>query len=329
MKKSVKFTIVILSIFVPIGAFFGVVNVLPVKVVEEQNDFLIKDRTYISAHRGGAYLNPENTEKAFDYVLKETTFSDFVEIDVHATKDDVLVINHDESINRTSLPSSSYTVNIKDTNYQDLTKYNMGRNFVAKDGSMPYYNLSIEEAKEEKLTIMRFEDFLIKYNNVREFKLFLEIKAKKDEAIRISKLISNLYRNEDYSWWKKHTIIISFSNDVIEFFDDDSNNIETSPLGNNALALPILSKFALERLIQIDKKLVQIMAKPTYGIFSINLATKRLIDYSHSRNQALAFWTVNGRNEMENLVSLGADVITTDDRLMLNDVVDKAIKKDA
>ena len=75
MKKSVKFTIVILSIFVPIGAFFGVVNVLPVKVVEEQNDFLIKDRTYISAHRGGAYLNPENTEKAFDYVLKETTFS--------------------------------------------------------------------------------------------------------------------------------------------------------------------------------------------------------------------------------------------------------------
>ena len=322
MKKKVKVFIAILCVMVTIGAFFGIVNHLPLKVVRGINNYLMKDRTFISAHRGGAYLNPENTEKAFDYVIKETTFSDFVEIDVHATKDDVLVINHDESINRTSLPANeTYTVNIKDTDYADLLKYNVGKNFVSKDGSMPYYNLSIEEAKEEKLTIMKFEDFLIKYNNVRDFKLLLEIKAKDDEAIRIAKLILNMYQKEEHEWWRDQTIIISFSNEVLTFFENNAPYMDTSPLGGDALALPILCKFALERLVQIDKKIVQIMAKPAYGFLSVNLATKRLIDYSHKRNQALAFWTVNDEKQMEDLISIGADIITTDDPLMLYKVM--------
>lgn len=320
MKKKTGVIVFIVSILCFVSFFWVGVNLVPISKLNDENVYLKKEKTLISAHRGGSYINPENTEKAFDYVIQETSFTDIIEIDVHATKDDVLVINHDESINRTSLPTeeNTYTVNIKDTNYVDLLKYNVGKNFTTKDGIKPYYDLNIEEAKDEKLTIMKFEDFLKKYKEIREFKIFLEIKSKNDEALRIAKLIHNLYSNDENEWWKTRTIIISFSQKVIDYFENEK--IQVSPLGQEALAMPILCKFGLERLIQPKYQIVQIMAKPTYGIFSVNLATKRLIDYAHKRNQALTFWTVNEDKQMKDLIKLGADIITTDDPAKLNEI---------
>ena len=52
----------------------------------------------IIAHRGGATLAPENTEEAFRNAAR--VGADWMECDVHRTTDGVLVIMHDDTVNR-------------------------------------------------------------------------------------------------------------------------------------------------------------------------------------------------------------------------------------
>ena len=52
----------------------------------------------IVAHRGGAALAPENSEAAFRNAAK--IGADWIEFDVHRTSDGVLVIMHDDTVNR-------------------------------------------------------------------------------------------------------------------------------------------------------------------------------------------------------------------------------------
>ena len=52
----------------------------------------------IVAHRGGAALEPENTEAAFRNAAR--VGADWIEFDVHRTVDGVLVIMHDDTVNR-------------------------------------------------------------------------------------------------------------------------------------------------------------------------------------------------------------------------------------
>lgn len=51
------------------------------------------------SHRGGAKLEPENTLAAFTRAV-ETDRTDVLELDVHLTRDGVLVVHHDDTVDR-------------------------------------------------------------------------------------------------------------------------------------------------------------------------------------------------------------------------------------
>ena len=57
-------------------------------------------RPYVIAHRGASVYEPENTLGAFD--LAETMGADFIEFDVHLSKDNVPVVIHDWTVDRTT-----------------------------------------------------------------------------------------------------------------------------------------------------------------------------------------------------------------------------------
>lgn len=61
---------------------------------------------YISAHRGGRYIKgyPENAIPTFDYTLEKIPNA-FIEMDVNMTADGVLILMHDNSLERTSTGS--------------------------------------------------------------------------------------------------------------------------------------------------------------------------------------------------------------------------------
>ena len=58
------------------------------------------ERMYVAAHRGDSYNYFENTSTAFKKAIESG--ADMIETDVHLTKDNELVLIHDDTVNRTS-----------------------------------------------------------------------------------------------------------------------------------------------------------------------------------------------------------------------------------
>jgi glycerophosphoryl diester phosphodiesterase len=54
----------------------------------------------VFAHRGGSALAPENTMEAFDRGL--AVGADGLELDVHLSRDGVVVVHHDQTLDRTT-----------------------------------------------------------------------------------------------------------------------------------------------------------------------------------------------------------------------------------
>jgi glycerophosphoryl diester phosphodiesterase len=54
----------------------------------------------VYAHRGGAALRPENTIASFDHGL--SLGADGLELDVHLSRDGVVVVHHDQTLERTT-----------------------------------------------------------------------------------------------------------------------------------------------------------------------------------------------------------------------------------
>ena len=59
-----------------------------------------RPRPVVYAHRGGAALRPENTIASFDYGL--SLGADGLELDVHLSRDGVVVVHHDATLERTT-----------------------------------------------------------------------------------------------------------------------------------------------------------------------------------------------------------------------------------
>ncbi len=80
----------------------------------------IFDETLIMAHRGSSYNAPENTMLAFEKAVEAT--ADYIELDVHETKDGRIVVMHDSSLKRTT----GINKNIWDMNYDEISMLDAG-----------------------------------------------------------------------------------------------------------------------------------------------------------------------------------------------------------
>jgi glycerophosphoryl diester phosphodiesterase len=69
-------------------------------MTESSFSFFNSKRPLVFAHRGGAALAPENTMAAFDNGL--ALGADGVELDVHLSRDGVVVVHHDRTLDRTT-----------------------------------------------------------------------------------------------------------------------------------------------------------------------------------------------------------------------------------
>src|SRR5437762_8138525 len=69
----------------------------PQRLVASKIDGL---RPLVYAHRGGAALRPENTIASFDYGL--SLGADGLEFDVRLSRDGVVVVHHDRTLDRTT-----------------------------------------------------------------------------------------------------------------------------------------------------------------------------------------------------------------------------------
>jgi glycerophosphoryl diester phosphodiesterase len=90
----------------------------------------------VFAHRGGCALGPENTLAAFDLGLR--TGADGLELDVHLSADGVVVVHHDEALDRTTDASGALAARTA----AELARVDAGCRF-AVGGTYPFRNQGI------------------------------------------------------------------------------------------------------------------------------------------------------------------------------------------
>lgn len=103
LTYSLLITFLLLSVLTPLSAQ-DKMNVINLKTPEDQHDFFrftSPGTTIISGHRGGMVKGfPENSIQTFEHTLRFTPA--FFEIDPRLTKDSVIVLMHDATLDRTT-----------------------------------------------------------------------------------------------------------------------------------------------------------------------------------------------------------------------------------
>lgn len=248
-------------------------------------------QTYILAHRGGADLAPESTTAAFDiaYALNVDGF----EIDIHLTKDNHIVVMHDDIIDHVT----PYKGFVSDYTLSQLQQMDFGYHFMDNQGQFPYRN--------KGLTILTLEQLLLKYPNVT---INMDIKPhpKSEKGQIFPTLLYQLLMKLNV---QHRVLVTSFYQQQIENFYQLSQGQFAVGAGVLEVAKGyILSVLHLGKYYQPHCLTYQI---PTQQ-YGINLTHPKFINLLRQKQLIVGYWTINTADEMQALVRQGANMIVTD-----------------
>lgn len=226
----------------------------------------------IIAHRGLSASYPENTLIAFQEAAKLDCWG--VEFDVHLTKDNQLVVIHDESIKRTS----NGTGFVKDLTLAELKTYDFGSWFDSKFADQQVPTLA------EVLEI--FKD--------TQHHINIEIKSDIFEYPGIEMLVAN---EIEAFQLKNRVIVSSFNHETIMRFQQMMPNV------NCALLFASLIINLEEYVHQFNCNAIHIPYY--YGMRSI---IQRVI----KQGMTVRAYTVNNDKIAQQMQQLGVDAIFSD-----------------
>jgi glycerophosphoryl diester phosphodiesterase len=142
-------------------------------VADVRHPFFASARPLVFAHRGGSGLAPENTIAAFDTAL--ALGADGLELDVRLSKDGVVVVHHDASLDRTT----DVRGDVSALTAAELSRVDAGYRFTRHDAH-PF--------RGQGIAVPALADVLARYRDARivvEFKLNVaELAAAVVEVVR-------------------------------------------------------------------------------------------------------------------------------------------------
>src|SRR5207249_8341911 len=95
-------------------------------------------------HRGAAGIAPENTMVSFRQALAAGV--DYLELDVHGTRDGVVVVIHDSTLERTTNAAGA----VRDLSFPEIERLDAGFRFV-RDGTYPFRGQGVRVPSLEEL----------------------------------------------------------------------------------------------------------------------------------------------------------------------------------
>jgi len=226
------------------------------------------------AHRGASGYAPENTFAAFDKALEMNV--DYIELDVHLSKDDYLVVIHDATVDRTT-NGSGY---VKDLTLEELKQLDAGLWFSQefKNQRIPTL-LEVLERYSNKVGLLIEVKNPILYPNVE--------KKLADELHAFSKPINH----------SLDVKVQSFSLHAMKKFKTYSPSITSGV---------ILNRFVSYR------ELVTIAEYTDFLTIHKTYITSHLSIQAHQLGLKLFAWTVNDLNILLYLLNLGIDGVIVD-----------------
>lgn len=296
-----------------------------------------------SAHRAGGVLDPENTMQAIKTCIENKEYEvDVLEFDLHLTKDNELILLHDENFDRTTnsvevwgregvLPRDKDLAEIKELNfgywfpyergsvqvedkriYKDLSKLPDGKD--AKDLRVVTLEEVFKEVGAKKTSDLAPGESAPKIN----YNFIIEIKDKgsvgKYAAEQLCKLMN------DYNLLDK-VVVGTFNGDISDYFDYLNTTEPYKGKINRSAGILEVLKIFLSYLMNRDLGTVKynVLQIPYMNWFPF-LGSKSFIDYAHKYGIACQFWTINEASQMETLIKNGADCIMSDNPKLLDEV---------
>lgn len=297
-----------------------ILQVIPPKKVLDNNPFIkSKDQgVMIAAHRGGSELNPENTFKAFDFSI-ENYDVDVLEIDVVMTKDNYLVLSHDDTLNRTSdiveITGDVRLHYICDYNLEELRNLNFGYKFTSREGNNPYRDLvSFDDAnrkqiiKDNGLNILTINEIVNKYKET-SLLFTVEIKDAKEVGKRAVDYLNELIL--EYNIADRFTVV-TFHDEISSYLRNTYPKILRGGSVGDVTGFILTQMFGINLFNSKDFACLQIPTAENLGLIKLRLDKLTYVNRAHRRGMSVQFWTINDKEEMRRLIKLGADVIITD-----------------
>ena len=233
----------------------------------------IHDAPLVIAHRGASSIAPENTLPAFEAAVEQG--ADGIELDVKLSRDGVLGVHHDQTLERTTNGSGR----LSHWDWSDLQKLDAGVHFGDEFRGIGIPTLEEVFKSIGNQTLYNLE--LTEYQRLRT-----DIASKTIELVGEHQLEKNVL----YSSFNPFELIRA------------SSRVERSTLA-------LLVHAATPAIIRI---LVRVLTPQEVYHPENSIVNEALINTLHRSNQRINVWTVNDENRMRALFEWGVDGLITD-----------------
>lgn len=238
------------------------------------------------SHRGAAGLAPENTLAGIQLAIDHQ--APLIEVDVQRSKDNVLLLIHDRSIDRTTNGRGA----VKDLTWAEIKQLDASNHFADRYANEPIPSL------DEALTLIEGQNTRLVIE-LKSASLYPNIEKEIREAIMRRQMESQ-------------AIIISFNGHTLQKINHPSTG---SGQAEHHLPTGLLTLYPL--------RLANPSTPPIVSVFWPSVILDPTLIYrAHQQERQVWVWTVNNAHLMRLLLWLGVDGITTDRPDVFNEVVD-------
>lgn len=244
------------------------------------------DRPLVIAHQGGDGLWPGDTLFAFQHAAN--LGADVLEMDIHITRDGVLVVMHDETVDRTTDGSGE----IESMTLAELKQLDAGYDWSPDGGqTFPY--------RGQGITVPTLEEIFQVFPDRR-----MTIEIKKTEA-SMAKPFCALIRQYDM---QDKVLAASFHDERMQEFRAECPEVATSSAKNETTAFVLLTKPFLGRLYSPQFAALQVPEESS----GITVMTAAFVRAAHERGLTVEPWTIDNPEQMKLYIAWGVDGIITD-----------------
>lgn len=242
--------------------------------------YLDVDGPIALAHRGGDVGGLENSMAAFRDAI--SLGYRYLETDVHATRDGVLIAFHDERLDRATDRSGA----VADLTWAEVSRARIG-------GQEP---------------IPLLEEVLETWPEVR-----VNIDLKSDGAVGPFVALMRTSGALD------RVCVGSFSDARLRWIRRALGADVCTSAGPHQVRLLRVTSYLdpVGRVVPVTCDCLQVPTEHD----GTTVVDRRMVDHCHARGLPVHVWTVNARVEMERLLDLGVDGIVTDETRLLRDVL--------
>ena len=266
-----------------IAAGYSYLLALPAAKHPQSIAFYQPDAFSVIAHGNGRALMPGNTLEAGVHAL--AVGADILELDIHLTADNHLVVRHDDIIDTTTNGAGV----IAEMTLAAIQQYDVG-----------FHEIDYPElAGPDGIVVPTLESL---FQQLPESRFLIELKPENtDAADRLCSLITQ------YSL-AKQVVVGSFHSSVLRYFRATCPSVPTSLGQTEVVSLLALSLLGLAHLYESPGVSVQLPWR--YG--GVAFLSASLVDTLHRLNLKVEVWTVNDPAIMRVLINMGVDGVITD-----------------